>query len=138
MNRTITLFLLILLGTGACSPTRPAYKVQGVVTLDGSVVPGAQLQFTPEDQTQGAGFARSDENGAYQTSLPAGDYTVRILAQKRMPAPPRPPGPGRRPIQNISVDIIPPRYNTKTELRLSITGPTEQNFPLTSAVPGPS
>ena len=120
----------VVMGCGPATP--PKYRVEGKVTLDKAPVPNAQLIFEPDDRTQGASSAQTDDDGTYDVDLRADGYTVRILAQKSVPATAKMIGPSGAPVTTMSIDIIPPKYNAKSELRRTVEGPEEMHFELSS------
>ena len=68
--------------------------------------------------------------------LPPGDYTVRIAAQKWVPAPPGSPvGYNGRPMEKIPIDVVPKRYNAESPLRISVTKAELVDFKLAAEEP---
>jgi len=130
MKRIVRLLPLLLAGVLGCGPV--FYEIHGKVTLDGTAVPDAQVQFISSDETQGPAFARADQAGRYRVLLRTGDYTVRILAQKSVPPPPGTPGPNGKPLEAWTIDVIPRKYNAESELRATVTGKGEVDFKLTT------
>jgi hypothetical protein len=133
MQRTAALCFFVAcfsMGCGAAGP--PTYRIEGKVSLDKTPVANAQLLFDPEDRSQGAIAAHSDEDGAYDVDLRAGNYTVRILAHKTVPANAKIAGPSGGALTTMTVDIIPPKYNVNSTLRKTVEGPGEMNFELSS------
>ena len=121
---------LLLLALAGCAP--PTFEVKGQVTLDGSAVPDAQIQFVPTDATLGPSFSRADKDGRYRIALLKGDYKVRILAQKSAPAPEGAVGRGGKPLEKVTVDALPSKYSTDSDLKTTVTGPAgEVDFKLT-------
>src|SRR5437764_1158459 len=77
------------IAAAGCGPSAPpVYEVRGQVTLNGVALPDAQIQFWHEVRGYDPPFARSASDGSYRVLARAGQYTVRILAQKTVPAPP--------------------------------------------------
>lgn len=128
--RLVVVALILVLAAG-CGPT--LYEAHGTVTLGGTPVPNAQLLFVPDTKELGSLPARTAADGSYSVMLPPGDYTVRILAQKKIPAPTPQAGGSGGMITELTVDIIPPKYNTESELRANISGPSQLDFPLKSS-----
>ena len=129
MQRT-ALCLILACFSGGCGASAPKYLIEGKVTLDKAPVSNAQLLFEPEDRSHGAIAAHSDEEGKYDVDLLA--EPPRILAQKTVPATTKITGPSGGLITTMSVDIIPPKYNTNSTLRKTVEGPGEMNFDLSS------
>jgi hypothetical protein len=123
---------ILAVAVAGCSSATPSYHVEGKVTLDKAPVPNAQLVFQPDDRSQGAVAAQTDDDGAYDVDLPSGSYLVRILAQKSVPANMKVVGPTGVPLKTMTVDVIPAKYNANSDLRRSVSGPTEMNFELSS------
>ena len=130
MKRLLALFLVLGCVAMGCGPT--VVEIHGKVTLDGAAVPDAQIQFVSDDATLGPGFARAAADGSYRVLLRQGNYTVRILAQKKVPPPPGTIGLGGLPLKEITVDALPERYNAKSELRTTVSDAKELNFELMS------
>jgi len=132
MQRVVTVFLFVMLcAIMGCGPSGPVFhEVHGRVKLGGKDVPGAQVQFATDQKGIDAVTAICGEDGTYKLMVPAGEHTVRILAQKSVPAPKGLTGPYGVQIDKVTVDIIPPRYNTKSELRVTVQGPMQNDFDL--------
>jgi len=113
-----------LLGTAGCGqqyegPSRGA--VQGKVTLDGQLVKGGTITFTPAQGTQGTTAGGDIVDGYYDIPEPkgpvAGKNRVAISAQvktgKQVPAPPI---AGPAGMMDEVIESIPPRFNQQTKL----------------------
>ena len=133
MQRATSILLLFSAALTGCSA--PTYEIHGQVTLDGVAVPDAQIHFVSTDEKLGPAFARADQDGKYRVVLLKGDYTVRILAQKMIPAPPGEVGYNGRPAGKITVDVLPKKYGAESDLRTTVTGPAEVDFKLRSEAP---
>jgi hypothetical protein len=130
MDRKACYLLWLVAALSGCSPA--TQEVHGQVTLDGAVVPDAQIQFISSDEKLGPSFVRGDQDGHYRIRLPRGDYTVRIVAQKWVPAPPGKVGYNGRAIEKEIVDLLPDKYNANSELRATVTGTAQLDFKLTA------
>lgn len=116
---------ILLLGCGGRSDLPDLGDVQGVVTLDGQPVSGAQVQFIPESGRPST--AETGEDGNYQLQYTAdvsgavvGAHTVKINTAVD----------GR---DDPSTEKIPARYNAKSELTAKVEpGSNEIDFPLSS------
>jgi hypothetical protein len=133
MDRNARYSLWLVAAMSGCSPA--THEVHGQVTLDGAVVPDAQIQFISSDEKLGPSFVRGDQDGQYRIRLPRGDYTVRIVAQKWAPAPPGKVGYNGRPIEKVLVDLLPEKYNDNSELRATVIGTAQLDFKLTAESP---
>jgi hypothetical protein len=131
MVRNARYLLWLVAAMSGCSPA--TYEIHGQVTLESAVVPDAQIQFISADEQVGPSFVRGDQDGQYRIRLRSGDYTVRIEAQKWVPAPPGTLGYNGRPIEKVIVDVLPEKYNANSELRATVTGPAQLDFNLTAA-----
>ena len=98
-------------------------------------MPDAQIQFISSDEKLGPSFVSGDQDGQYRMLLPRGDYTVRIAAQKWVPVPPGKVGYNGRPIEKVIVDVLPEKYNAKSELRVTVAGTAQLDFKLTGGLP---
>jgi len=109
------LFLgLFVLGCGSSGPEK--HPVTGIVTYQGKPLPLGRVSFVPETG-RAADPAHLDESGRYQLELPAGKYSVAVIAM--------PPRPGGRPDPTVEGGIdytgvpevrslIPKKYNRTT------------------------
>ncbi|MCE9563044.1 MAG: carboxypeptidase-like regulatory domain-containing protein [Planctomycetes bacterium] len=130
LSASAFLFTMVFAIVG-CGPSEPVkHEVHGRVKLSGQDVPGAQVQFATDKAGVDAVTAICGEDGTYKLMVPAGENTVRILAQKLVPAKKGLTGPYGVQIDKVTEDIIPPKYNVKSELRVTVQGPMEKNFDL--------
>jgi len=118
--------VLVLAGCGNATPT-----VTGLVTIDGQAVAKGTIVFIRTDgemAREGGGIVE----GRYQSRMPAGTYKVEVNA---------PTVVGKRSDEsygqtvevNVTEELIPERYNKKTELRAEIkSGGNELNWELRS------
>jgi hypothetical protein len=107
----------------ACSAEGPELgAVYGKVTMDGQPVPHAQLSFEPEGPGRAA-TGLADAKGEYKLDYSptaegalVGPVIVRIST-----------------LTAVSPETIPPKYNTKSELKRKVeSGSNEINFELES------
>jgi hypothetical protein len=115
------LFILFLLPSVGCTSSKLT-PVSGTITLDGQPLTEGTIQFAPS-----AGDAPSQaaviQAGKFSTELHRTTYKIRIHAPKpsRAVAKLDENGPGGGPRVE---ELLPPRYNTQSELTLNVTGPT--------------
>jgi hypothetical protein len=133
MARNACYLLWLVVAMSGCSPA--THEIHGQVTLDGAVVPDAQIQFISSDEKLGPSFVRGDQDGHYRIRLSSGEYTVRITAQKWVPAPPGTVGYNGRPIEKVIVDVLPEKYNANSELHATVPGTAQLDFKLTAESP---
>jgi hypothetical protein len=112
------LFLLACLGPASCGGGLREVPVSGEVTLDAAPLKEGVIRFTPLDggtPTQAAQI----ENGKFKALLCCTSYRVEISATRPVGSPrkPRQEGPGDDPLLE---ELIPPRYNARSELRLDV------------------
>lgn len=109
--------------------------VSGTVTLDGQPLGGASIQFVPIDPNAPGGTSGEIEKGKFviegDRGPVAGSY--RVMISSRMGAAvdaSQPPGDAPAPKK----DPIPPRYNTKTDLKAEVKAGVANTyeFPLTT------
>lgn len=140
-NKRLYAGLLWLGGALAISGCGGTYEssIEGVVTLDGTIVPRGLVAFHPVSPGPAA-YAVIDENGAYvvrtgrESGLPSGEYLVTVIANE-LPTVERsasggPPPPGK--------PITPPWYRTKetSGLKFNVApGSNEINLELTKQPP---
>ncbi len=127
--------LLLLSGCGDGKPRR--YEISGTVRLQGQPLDEGSIQFvakSPEASPSGAPI----ERGAYRVpkshGLTSGIYEVRISSGERgtdIRKEMDPEQAGGEPYP-IARERIPPRYNTKSELKIEVkdSGPFTFDFDL--------
>ena len=130
MTKRLLLFLLLpaFLAPGCSEPTEG--EVSGTVIVDGEPANGS-IGFIPVDglsSTSGAAI----KDGKYTAIVPLGEMKVQIRANKKV-------GETRiyntpdSPIQTILAEVLPPKYNDETELRLDVKpGKNQQDYDLKS------
>ena len=123
--------LAALVGCGGSD----SLAIQGDVTLDGQPVGPGSIAFYPADGSAGAGVSAAIENGRYE--IPAergpapGSYRVQISWPKKTGKQIPSLDPGFTTDQ--TVEAIPPKYNTDSTLKVSVTpGEPKHDFTLTS------
>jgi len=83
---TVVAVLVLLSGLVGCGPKGPVmHEVHGRVTLSGKAVPGAQVQFVPDQKGTDPASAVCDEDGTYKMMVPAGDHTSAFSRRSRSP-----------------------------------------------------
>ncbi len=107
--------------------------VKGKVTLDGQPLENGAISFVPADgATATAGGVIT--NGEYSIEVPPGPKKVEITASKVVGQRPAYEGDPNSPMIDITESIIPPRYNTQTELTREVQpGENTFDFDLTSS-----
>jgi hypothetical protein len=129
---------ILLFTTLGCGTSSEA-TVLGLVTLDGSIVPGANITFIPSGGGTQA-YAMSDESGNYEVytgqlpGLKPGEYKVTLVARKK-PAIEKTESGGAPP---AGASITPKRYSRADTSGLSFQiqpGANEINLSLTSEPP---
>jgi hypothetical protein len=100
-------------------------SVSGKVTLDGAPLQSGTISFAPAD----GGSASAEtliQNGEYHLEVPPGEKTVIIQGFKEGP-----PGPDG---VTSNVPILPPKYNSRSELKETVTDDNHEfDYPLTSS-----
>lgn len=126
-SRLLSVCLLVA-GSG-CSTGRSdlpqLVPVKGTVLLNGAPLPGATVQFLPEAGRSSIG--RTDPSGQFELlygdGLPgavAGAHRVMITAAREIPG--KTDGEG----QPLSEQILPSRYNSRSELMAQVTAQTDR------------
>ena len=122
-------FAIATLLTMGCGRTSTVGEVKGTVTLDGQPLEDGAIRFAPADgRTSSAGGII--KNGQFASEVALGKYRVEISATKVAggAAANRHSGEVEKVIQ-----LIPARYNTKSELTLEVKGGlNEPHFDLKS------
>jgi hypothetical protein len=108
-------------------------RVEGKVTFDGEPVNRGMITFEPADG-QGTSAGGNVENGQYSVEeVQPGPKLVRISAVKVVGMRREYEADPNSPTTEVTVDLLPERYNTKSELTLDVKAPvTEHNFELVS------
>jgi hypothetical protein len=137
-NRTVTALLLAvgLLMASGCREER--VRIHGKITLDGVAIETGLITFIPEDKSKGQTAGATVSQGEYQVigtnPPPPGSYRIEIESQKKtgkqIPAgSPLPPGT----MVDETVQLIPAKYNTKSELKRDLkSGDNPLDFELSS------
>jgi hypothetical protein len=103
-----------------CSSDSEKGTVSGTVTLDGQPLPSGLIRFVPVDgQTPTADATITD--GEFSAEVPIGEKQVSISAPKVVGKRPAYQAPNS-PMIDIVEELLPARYNVKSELTLSVTG----------------
>src|SRR5262245_60057815 len=115
-TRLFLVFAPFLLSTGCSSSNEGA--VTGVVTVDGLLAKEGAIDFIPVDGQSRTSGAKIVE-GKYGARVPVGNMLVRIrvskiVGQRRLYNTPD------SPTQPIYEEVLPPKYNDQTELRLEV------------------
>lgn len=128
-----------LMGCGAGAVDGPPREaVSGKVTLDGKPLEQGAIQFLPASQAEGVSAGAVIAGGSYSierdNGLVAGRYRVTInSAIGGAPASPDEP-PGAVVEANLPKELLPAKYNTKSELVAEIKagGPNNLDYELKS------
>lgn len=131
------LLLVALAGCGGGSTSR--VPVEGTVTFDGKPVDGGSISFILEGTTTTAPVGAVIKDGRYAVEAEKGPvpgkYKVEIVWNKTTgKTVPNTSDPGTT--TDETKQVIPSRYNSKTELTANITsGPNTVNFDLKAGGP---
>ncbi len=123
--------LIVSVLFAGCAKTSNRGTVTGNVTLDGQPLKAGIIRFLPADgQTATADTAITD--GKFSAVVPPGDKKISISAPK-VTGKKRMYETADSPEVDIVQELLPAKYNTKTELTLTVNaGSQEKDFPLTS------
>jgi hypothetical protein len=125
------LLALGLLSLTGCESGVPRGTVHGEVTLDGTPVKQGTIRFEAAD---GSTPTTEEEitDGKYRARVPLGEMIVKISAG-RVVGQPKMYDVADSPTGTESVEMIPGRYNVRSELKITVSrGEQEKSFPLTS------
>lgn len=115
-QRTLLLILLPLLMASGCGENDPLNRqaISGKIMLDGEPLVDGTVEFTPVGN--GVPSGASVKDGLFtipeEKGLPPGDYVVRISAANSSGVTTEMPGESNQ----IALELIPEKYNTKSEL----------------------
>ncbi|MFN0198137.1 MAG: hypothetical protein ACKVT0_15425 [Planctomycetaceae bacterium] len=127
MILTASLFV-VLPGCGADGPPAVTrFPVTGTVTLDGQPIDSGNIRFL--DTTVSGGDAGDIKGGSYSLQATPGKKRVEIIATRASSKPVE----GKPDVMDTE-SLIPPQYNTKSELTAEVVAdkPNEFKFELKS------
>lgn len=113
--------------TAGCSKGPPMGEVSGTVTVDGVPAKTGSISFFPLDGKSATAGAAIKE-GKYAAEVPVGKVKVeirvsKVVGQKKLYDTPN------SPVQPIMKEVLPPKYNDRTEEKLDVTsGSMEKNY----------
>ena len=122
-----TLLFLFVVSMLGCATGDNAADVSGDVTLDGQPLTDAVIHFMPVDgkSRTASTFVR---DGHFQLRVPLGKQRVEISCVKSQPL-----RPGQAADSATGAEIVPTRYNTKSELTFEVErGRNQPQFELNS------
>lgn len=119
--------LLVLPCLAGCGGER-VYEVSGTVTLNEQPLEHGQILLSDAAGTAATAYGEITD-GRYRLQTPAGTKQVRITALQETG---RTKAEGMGMLVPETVELIPPRYNTQTELTIEVAaeGPQEFHFDL--------
>jgi hypothetical protein len=133
MKRSAVLLLLVglLVLSGCTSGARKTVAVTGTVNLDGKPLPEGLITLDGQDGIPPV--VEKIKNGSFTARTTPGPKRVEIISRKKNPNPPKVVDPIIAPVAQ-SINTIPERYNTMTELTADISesGPNQLTFDLKS------
>jgi len=89
-------------------------EITGTVTFDGQPVPNGSITFVnPDTGARGGGVIR---DGSFQTKLQPGKYQVAVTAARKAGKKTQKGFDGKDETIELTEELIPEWYNTKTEL----------------------
>lgn len=130
-------FFLVVAGSAACTSSDSSgpqrFLVEGSVKLDGKPLEAGTIFFLPMNDG-GTGSSTEIKNGAFQIDnedhgLSLGNYRIEITSMKKTGK--TTPGPGPDGQVEEMVQVIPARYNTKTDLEATVQKKDVNRFEFT-------
>jgi hypothetical protein len=113
MVRTL-LLALIVAGTAGCSSGDATGEVDGEVVLDGKPLAEGVVHFIPVDG-QSPTSSTFVAGGKFHQRVPIGKHRVEISCVQA-----RPLRPGQDADSATGVEIVPAKYNTRSELQTEV------------------
>lgn len=125
-----TLFLAAIVGCGSTDGLN-RQAISGTVTLDGQLITKGAILFEPATPESGTAVGATIRQGAFAISRRDGPipglYLVRVYSGSNIQARPTKGQSDRTP--RPMVESFPPRYNTRTELRVRVIDRSANRFP---------
>jgi hypothetical protein len=122
--------LLAALALPGCGAGSNLATVSGEVKIDGKLADKGEVAFLSADGTAPSAGGQIGPDGRYTARVPLGLMKVEVRVSKVV---------GKKalygkdgPYQEVLEEILPERYNTKTELTLDVTGNTTKDWHLPS------
>ena len=123
--------MAVAAGCGQANLSVDLNQVSGVVTLDGNPLPGATVQFLPEEGRSSVG--KTDADGRFellftdgQRGAESGSHRVMITASRELPGQQDSEG------EPLFEQILPARYNSASTLTAEVPTTEELRFELQS------
>lgn len=130
---TLTM-IATLIGCGRAEGPKTAV-VSGKVTLNGAPLESGQIIFVPGDGV-GIPSGAKISSGSYRADVPLGAKRVEIRAPKVVGQKDAYEGDPNSPKIDLIEEMVPPRYNSQSELKATIaTGSNVQDFSLEAPKP---
>ena len=126
MLRPVGLLLCLLLLLPAGCSENGLVEVAGQVTLDDKPLEKGTISFMPADG-KGPSAAAIIEQGAYSVEVAPGEKKVEILGYKSTGKRRYDENDPSSPMIDINKQILPERFNTKTELTREVTPAARQH-----------
>ena len=129
--RSNLVILICCFALGCAEPTTGI--VSGTVTVDGDLPTTGYIGFTATDGLTGP-VGTEIVDGAYSLEVPLGETKVdiripKVVGQKRLYDTPD------SPIQDLTAESLPPRYNDETELVYTVeAGEATKDFDVSTKV----
>ena len=115
---------------GGCGSSDGLVDIGGTVTFDGQPISEGRIQFRMTEGDKQA-YAGMIEDGKYKVRVAPGAALVEIRASRPVPGKFEEVNPGEP--EQVGEMYIPEKYNSRTELKVTVSGPKEdQNFDLTA------
>ena len=117
---TLGLVLVALaVAVAGCGKSDGKAPIKGSVTLDGEPLEDGRIELIPTDG-KGTTTGADIHEGDFQLRADPGPKTVHITAQKVVGREKNYPNDPQSPEHDVIEQLIPARYNTRTELKCDI------------------
>ena len=124
--------LAVAMLAAGCSKGPPMGEVTGTITVDGTPAKIGSISFFPIDGKSGTAGAAIKE-GKYTADVPVGKVKVEIRVSKIVGEKKLYDTPDSK-VQPIMEEVLPPKYNDRTELELDVQpGTNKRNYDLETA-----
>ncbi len=124
-------WILVLVFTVGCGRSGPGMRVWGTVTYQGQPIQEGQIVFVPIEGTSGPSTGAQIKNGQYEIPKHIGPYAKGVYRVEITAMGPEktysPNASGEGPFYTVREQLLPPIYNQRSTLRVTIWPEPDKN-----------